>query len=193
MKSPLQPVASTLSMLCRSVRRIWTYSPGTDYRSQPRTASGTRRANGASQPPSGSFAAWFAEVRVDANLGLLRIPRILSAVDAGCILNAKLARSQMIGGAVMGVGMTLLEETVFDRETGRIANASFGDYLIPANADVGEIDVIFVGIPDTVRPLGIKGLGEIGVVGASAAIANAVFHATGRRIRSLPITVDQLL
>ena len=159
------------------------------------TANGERNpeANGASQPPSGSFAAWFAEVRVDANLGLMRIPRILSAVDAGCILNAKLARSQMIGGAVMGVGMTLLEETVFDRETGRIANASFGDYLIPANADVGEIDVIFVGTPDTVRPLGIKGLGEIGVVGASAAIANAVFHATGRRIRSLPITVDQLL
>jgi xanthine dehydrogenase YagR molybdenum-binding subunit len=89
--------------------------------------------------------------------------------------------------------MTLLEETVFDRETGRIANASFGDYLIPANADVGEIDLILVGTPDTVRPLGIKGLGEIGVVGASAAIANAVFHATGRRIRSLPITVDQLL
>ena len=159
------------------------------------TANGERNpeANGASQPPSGSFAAWFAEVRVDANLGLLRIPRILSAVDAGCILNAKLARSQMIGGAVMGVGMTLLEETVFDRETGRIANASFGDYLIPANADVGEIDLMLVGTPDTVRPLGIKGLGEIGVVGASAAIANAVFHATGRRIRSLPSTVDQLL
>ena len=95
------------------------------------TTNGERNpeANGLSQPPSGSFAAWFAEVRVDANLGLLRIPRIVSDVDAGCILNAKLARSQMIGGAVMGVGMTLLEETVFDRETGRIANASFGDYL----------------------------------------------------------------
>jgi len=159
------------------------------------TAHGERnpRATGANPPPSGSFAAWFAEVRVDADLGLLRVARIVSAVDAGRILNEKLARSQMIGGAVMGIGMTMLEGTVFDPETGRIANATFGDYLIPANADVAEIDVVFVGTPDTVRPLGIKGLGEIGVVGVSAAIANAVYHATGRRIRSLPITVEQLL
>ena len=159
------------------------------------TAHGERnpQANGASPPPNGSFAAWFAEVRVDADLGLLRVARIVSAVDAGRILNEKLARSQIIGGAVMGIGMTMLEETVFDPETGRIANATFGDYLIPANADVGEIDVLFVGTPDTVRPLGIKGIGEIGVVGVSAAIANAAYHATGRRIRSLPITVEQLL
>jgi xanthine dehydrogenase YagR molybdenum-binding subunit len=151
------------------------------------------RANGANAPPSGSFAAWFAEVRVDAQLGLLRVARIVSAIDAGRILNEKLARSQVIGGAVMGIGMTLFEETVFDPETGRIANATFGDYLIPANADVADLDVVFVGTPDTVRPLGIKGVGEIGVVGVSAAIANAVYHATGRRIRSLPITVEQLL
>jgi CO/xanthine dehydrogenase Mo-binding subunit len=151
------------------------------------------QANGASPPPSGSFAAWFAEVRVDADLGLLRVARIVSAVDAGRVLNEKLARSQMIGGAVMGIGMTILEETVFDPETGRIANATFGDYLIPANADVADLDVVFVGTPDTVRPIGIKGIGEIGVVGVSAAIANAVYHATGRRIRSLPITVEQLL
>jgi xanthine dehydrogenase YagR molybdenum-binding subunit len=150
------------------------------------------RVNGAS-PPSGSFAAWFAEVRVDADLGLLRVARLVSAVDAGRILNEKLARSQVLGGAVMGIGMTMLEETVFDPRTGRIVNATFGDYLIPANADVPEIDVVFVGTPDTVRPIGIKGLGEIGVVGVSAAIANATYHATGRRIRSLPITVEQLL
>ncbi len=158
------------------------------------TADGQRNphANRASQP-LGSFAAWFAEVRVDADLGLVRVARIVSAVDAGRILNEKLARSQMIGGAVMGIGMTLLEETVFDPETGRIANATFGDYLIPTNADVPELDVVFVGTPDTVRPIGIKGIGEIGVVGVSAAIANAVFHASGKRIRSLPITVEQLL
>ena len=142
---------------------------------------------------NGSFAAWFAEVRVDADLGLVRVARIVSAVDAGRILNEKLARSQMIGGAVMAIGMTMLEETVFDPGTGRIVNATFGDYLIPANADVPEIDVVFVGTPDTVMPMGIKGIGEIGVVGVSAAIANAVHHATGRRIRSLPITVEQLL
>jgi CO/xanthine dehydrogenase Mo-binding subunit len=159
------------------------------------TAHGERdpQANGASPPPDGSFAAWFADVRVDADLGLLRVARIVSAVDAGRILNEKLARSQIIGGAVMGIGMTMLEETVFDPETGRIANATFGDYLIPANADVPDLDVVFVGTPDPVRPLGIKGIGEIGVVGVSAAIANAVYHATGRRIRSLPITVEQLL
>jgi CO/xanthine dehydrogenase Mo-binding subunit len=159
------------------------------------TADGERdpRANGASQPPSGSFAAWFAEVRVDPDLGVLRVARIVSAVDAGRILNEKLARSQIIGGAVMGIGMTMLEETVFDSATGRIANATFGDYLIPAHADVPDLDVVFVGTPDTVRPLGIKGIGEIGVVGVSAAIANAVYHATGRRIRSLPITIEQLL
>jgi CO/xanthine dehydrogenase Mo-binding subunit len=158
------------------------------------TADGERdpQADGASPPPYGSFAACFAEVRVDADLGLLRVARIVSAVDAGRILNEKLARSQIIGGAVMGIGMTMLEETVFDPETGRITNATFGDYLIPANADVADIDVVFVGTPDTVRPLGIKGIGEIGVVGVSAAIANAVYHATGRRIRSLPITVEDL-
>jgi xanthine dehydrogenase YagR molybdenum-binding subunit len=93
----------------------------------------------------------------------------------------------------MGIGMTMLEETVFDHEPSRIANATFGDYLIPTNADVPDLDVVLVGTPDTVRPLGIKGMGEIGVVGVSAVIANAVYHATGRRIRSLPITVEQLL
>src|SRR5260370_11029372 len=159
------------------------------------TADGERnpRLNGASQRPSGTFAAWFAEVRVDAELGLLRVARIVSAVDAGRILNEKLARSQIIGGAVMGIGMTMLEETVFDQETGRIANATFGDYLIPANADVADLDVVFVGTPDTGRPIRIKGIVEMGAVGVSAAIANAVYHATGRRIRSLPITVEQFL
>jgi CO/xanthine dehydrogenase Mo-binding subunit len=159
------------------------------------TADGERnpRVNSANEPPSGSFAARFAEVRVDPDLGLLRVTRIVSALDAGRILNEKLARSQMIGGAVMGIGMTMLEETVFDHQTGRIANATFGDYLIPANADVPDLDVVFVGTPDTVRPIGIKGIGEIAIVGISAAIANAVYHATGRRIRSLPITIEQLL
>jgi xanthine dehydrogenase YagR molybdenum-binding subunit len=87
----------------------------------------------------------------------------------------------------------MLEETIFDSDTGRIANATFADYLIPVNADVPDIDVVFVGEPDRFDPVGIKGLGEIGIVGVSAAIANAVYHATGRRIRSLPITIEQLL
>jgi CO/xanthine dehydrogenase Mo-binding subunit len=151
------------------------------------------QAAGTGMAPAGAFAARFAEVRIDEQLGLLRISRIVSAIDAGRILNEKLARSQIIGATVMGIGMTMLEETIFDSGTGRIANATFGDYLIPVNADVPDLDVVFTGSPDQFSPVGIKGLGEIGVVGVSAAIANAVYHATGRRIRSLPITIEQLL
>jgi CO/xanthine dehydrogenase Mo-binding subunit len=151
------------------------------------------QAEGAAMAPAGAFAARFAEVRIDEELGVLRVARIVSAVDGGRILNEKTARSQIIGATVMGIGMTMLEETIFDSATGRIANATFGDYLIPVNADVPDLDVVFVGEPDKFNPIGSKGLGEIGIVGVSAAIANAVYHATGRRIRSLPITIDQLL
>jgi xanthine dehydrogenase YagR molybdenum-binding subunit len=140
-----------------------------------------------------AFAAHFVKLRIDKDLGVLRIARIVSAIDAGRVLNEKTARSQIIGGVVMGIGMATLEETIFDSATGRIANATFGDYLIPVNADVPDIDVVFVGEPDSFSPVGIKGLGEIGVVGVAAAVANAVYHATGRRFRSLPITIDQLL
>jgi xanthine dehydrogenase YagR molybdenum-binding subunit len=151
------------------------------------------QADGTGMAPAGAFAAQFAEVRIDEDLGLVRIARYVSAVDAGRILNEKLARSQIIGATVMGIGMTLFEDTVFDPATGRIANATFGDYLIPVHADVPDLDVVFVGEPDRSNPAGIKGLGEIGIVGVSAAIANAIYHATGRRIRSLPITIDKLL
>jgi xanthine dehydrogenase YagR molybdenum-binding subunit len=139
------------------------------------------------------FAAKFIEVRVDADLGLVRIARVLSVVDAGRILNQKLARSQIIGGTVGGIGQALLEETVTDRGTGRIANATLGDYLVPVNADVPNLDVVFVGKPDPLTPLGAKGVGEIGLLGIGAAVANAIYHATGRRIRSLPITIEKLL
>ncbi|GAA1332848.1 xanthine dehydrogenase family protein molybdopterin-binding subunit [Pseudonocardia xinjiangensis] len=146
----------------------------------------------AGMAPAGAFAAHFVEVRVDEDLGLLRIARVVSAVDGGRILNEKTARSQITGATVMGIGMAMLEETVFD-PSGRIANATFGDYLIPVNADVPTLDAVFVGEPDKSTPIGIKGLGEVGIVGVPAAIANAVHHATGRRIRSLPITMDRLL
>jgi xanthine dehydrogenase YagR molybdenum-binding subunit len=146
----------------------------------------------ASVAPSPAFAAQFAEVHVDADLGLVRVARIVTAVDGGRILNEKLARSQVMGGVIMGIGMALLEETVFDG-TGRVANGTFGDYLLPVNADVPDIDVTFVGAPDRFNAIGIKGIGEVGVIGVGAAIANAVYHATGRRLRSLPITLDRLL
>jgi xanthine dehydrogenase YagR molybdenum-binding subunit len=143
--------------------------------------------------PAGAFAAKFVEVRVDRDLGLIRIARIVSVVDGGRILNEKLARSQIIGGTVGGIGQAIFEETITDAGTGRIANATFGDYLVPVNADVPDIDVVFVGGPDRMTPTGTKGVGEVGLAGIAPAIANAVYHATGRRIRSLPITVDQLL
>lgn len=151
------------------------------------------RAESAGVAPAGAFAARFVEVRVDEDLGLLRVARVMSAVDGGRILNEKTARSQIIGGTVMGIGMAMFEDVVFDQDTGRVANATFGDYLVPVNADVPDLDVVFVGEPDAFSPTGVKGLGEIGVVGVAAAIANAVHHATGRRFRSLPITIDQLL
>jgi xanthine dehydrogenase YagR molybdenum-binding subunit len=143
--------------------------------------------------PAGAFGAKFVEVRVDPDLGLIRVTRVVSAIDGGRILNEKLAASQIIGGAVGGIGMALLEEMVSDAETGRIANATFGDYLVPVNADVPNMDVIFVGEADQLNPMGTKGIGEIGLIGIAAALANAIYHATGKRIRDLPITLDKLL
>jgi CO/xanthine dehydrogenase Mo-binding subunit len=143
--------------------------------------------------PAGAFGARFVEVGVDPDLGLLRIRRVVSAIDAGRVLNEKTARSQIIGGTIQGIGMAMFEEVLSDAVSGRIANATFGDYLVPVNGDVPDMDVVFVGEPDTATPIGVKGVGEVGFVGIPAAIANAVYHATGRRLRSLPITIDQLL
>ena len=141
-----------------------------------------------------SFGAVFAEVRVDPQLGMVTVPRIVAAYAAGRILNAKTARSQLLGGLVFAHGMALMEETTTDRRTGRVVNASLAEYLVPVNADIRSVDVILVEEDDPqVNPMGVKGVGEIGIVGAPAAIANAVYHATGKRIRDLPITPDKLL
>ncbi|WP_062430913.1 xanthine dehydrogenase family protein molybdopterin-binding subunit [Herbidospora daliensis] len=143
--------------------------------------------------PAGARGARFVEVRVDEDLGRVRVARIVTVNDGGRILNEKLARSQILGGTVGGVGMALFEDTVTDKDTGRIANATFGDYLIPVNADIPDVHVEFVGEPDAFNPIGVKGVGEIGLVGVAAAIANGIFHATGRRMRSLPITMDAVM
>lgn len=140
-----------------------------------------------------SWCAQFVEVRVDEDFGTIRVKRMVAAFDSGRIFNPKLAGSQWIGGMIMGLGQTLLEEGHVDQRDGRIVNANFADYAVPVNADVPEIEVISVGIPDLqASALGGKGVGEIGVVGVAAAIANAVFHATGKRIRSLPITLEKV-
>ena len=140
-----------------------------------------------------THSAVFAEVKVDEQLGVIRVTRVVSAVAAGRILNTKTAHSQIMGSVVWGIGMALHEETVFDHKLGRIMNANIAEYHVPVNADVQDIKVIFVDEPDEIiNPLGIKGLGEIGIVGVAAAIANAVYHATGTRVRDLPITLDKL-
>lgn len=141
-----------------------------------------------------THSAVFAEVRVDPDLGRVHVSRVVSAIAGGRILNPKTARSQIAGGIVMGIGMALEEESVLDHSFGRFMTHNLADYHVPVNADVQDIEVIFVEENDeVVNPLGVKGLGEIGIVGVAAAIANAVCHATGMRIRDFPITLDKLL
>ena len=141
-----------------------------------------------------SFGAQFAEVHVDEATGEVRVSRVVSAFAAGKILNAKTARSQFLGGIVWGIGLALTEHSVRDERSGRVVNNSLQDYHVPVNADVPTIDVIMVDEKDPfVNEVGAKGIGEIGITGIGAAIANAVYHATGKRVRDLPITLDKLL
>ena len=141
-----------------------------------------------------SFGAVFTEVRIDRDLGEIRVPRVVGVYGVGNRLNAKTAESQLIGGIVFGIGMALMEEVHVDPHLGRYVNSDLANYHVPVNADVRTVDVHFVDEKDPyVNPLGIKGIGEIGITGLSAALANAVYHATGRRIRDLPLTVDKLL
>jgi xanthine dehydrogenase YagR molybdenum-binding subunit len=141
-----------------------------------------------------SFGAQFAEVRIDPLTCEIRVSRYVGAFAAGRILNAKTARSQAIGGIVFGIGMALLEQTHVDHNIGRVTNANIAEYLVPVNADIPDIQTIFVEEQDRlVNPVGVKGLGELPIVGAAAAIANAVYHATGVRVRDLPIRLESIL
>jgi xanthine dehydrogenase YagR molybdenum-binding subunit len=141
-----------------------------------------------------SFGAHFAEVQFHPGLGELRVTRYVGAFAAGRIINPKTAYSQLIGGIVWGIGMALLEQSVVDPNSGRIVNSNLAEYLVPTNADIPSIDAFFIEEEDPhVNLIGVKGIGEIGTVGSAAAIANAVYHATGKRIRELPITIDKLL
>jgi xanthine dehydrogenase YagR molybdenum-binding subunit len=139
-----------------------------------------------------THSAIFVEVKVDEDIGVVRVTRAVSAIAGGRILNTKTAASQILGGVVWGIGMALHEEVVIDHKFGRIMNANIAEYHVPVHADIHDIKVIFVDEADHSNPLGIKGLGEIGIVGVAAAVANAVYHATGKRVRDLPITLDKV-
>jgi xanthine dehydrogenase YagR molybdenum-binding subunit len=141
-----------------------------------------------------AFGAQFAEVRIDPDLGEIRVSRFVGAFDAGHVLNTKTARSQLIGGITYGIGMALLEQSHVDADSGRIVNANIAEYLVPVNADIPPIETIFVPNDDRrSNPIGAKGIGELPMVGVAAAIANAVYNATGVRVRKVPIRVEDVL
>jgi xanthine dehydrogenase YagR molybdenum-binding subunit len=141
-----------------------------------------------------AFGAAFIELAIDPDVGIIRVRRALGAYAAGRIINPRLARSQCIGGMVGGIGMALMERTIIDGRDGRLFNAHMADYLIPVNLDIPELDAILVDEHDPhVNVLGVKGLGEISLVGIAPAIANAVYHATGKRVRKLPILIEDVL
>jgi xanthine dehydrogenase YagR molybdenum-binding subunit len=140
-----------------------------------------------------SYGAMFCEARVNAVTGEIRVSRFLGSFDCGRILNPKTTASQFSGGIIMGLGLALMEETQSDPRNGRIMNRSLAEYHVPVHMDVPEIDVIWTDIPDPHSPMGAHGVGEIGITGTAAAVANAIFNATGKRIRELPITLDKLM
>lgn len=141
-----------------------------------------------------THSAVFAEVKVDEDLGTIHVARVVSAIAGGRVINPKTARSQILGAVVWGISQALHEESVVDQNFGRFMNHNLAEYHVPVNADIGDIEVIFVEEHDSIiNPLGAKGLGEIGIVGVAAAVGNAIFHATGKRVRNLPITIDKLL
>jgi xanthine dehydrogenase YagR molybdenum-binding subunit len=153
-----------------------------------------RPGNESEKYASGAFGAVFAEVHVDPMFGTVRVPRIVGAYDVGKVVNPKIARSQCIGGMVGGIGMALLEQAEWDRALGRVMNANLAEYLVPVNADVGELEVLFADGEDTIfNPIGSKGVAEIALTGVAPAIANAVYHATGKRVRDLPILPEKLV
>ena len=141
-----------------------------------------------------SWSVHFIKLMVNPATGVVKLDKVTCVADSGKIISPKTARSQMVGGAVMGIGMALTEETVIDHRYGKVVNNNFADYHVPVNADIPQIDALFVNIPDfNINPIGAKGMGEIATIGMAAAITNAVYNATGKRVRDLPVTPDKLV
>jgi xanthine dehydrogenase YagR molybdenum-binding subunit len=196
-------VGSAVQAACRKVRDDALARAGVDDLieamrriGRPIEASADMKPGDASERFSmHAFGAVFAEVSVDPDLGQTRVRRLVGAYGAGRIVNPKTSRSQCIGGMMGGIGMALMEHSVVDARNGRVANANLAEYAVPVHADAPPImEVIFVEEHDPhVNPLGVKGLGEIAIVGVASAITSAIFHATGKRIRELPVTPDKLL
>lgn len=200
--------SNAVSMACQKITDELIAKSGKQFFVRPTAAElmiaehiSTFQTRADAKPPenandfsANSFNANFAEVRVNNYTGMVRVSRLMAATGAGKILNPKTARSQVIGGCVWGVGMALSEESIIDPRWGNFATRSFADYHVPANLDIGNIEAIFIDEEDKIpNKLGIKGIGEVSIVGVAAAIANAIFNATGKRVRSLPITPDKLL
>ena len=152
-------------------------------------AEGASEAQTASAFSGMAYGAVFVEVGVDPDLGLVRVRRVVGAFAAGRIVNPLLARGQYVGGLIGGIGMALHEQTLTDRASGRILGDNFADYLIPVHADMPDFDIAMIEEDDPHLPGGIKGVGMLGTAGVQAAIANAIFHAVGRRVRHLPIRI----
>jgi xanthine dehydrogenase YagR molybdenum-binding subunit len=181
---------STIFEAARAFRERHGHDPSEGDQAEAETPDNPETENYAMH----AFGAYFVEARVDVDTGEVRVPRMTGVFAVGNIINPKTARSQFIGGMTMGLGMALHEESVVDPRFGHVVNHDFAMYHIPANADVGAFDVAWVDEEDPyVNPMGSKGIGEIGIVGSSAAVANAVYHATGIRVRDLPITPDKLV
>jgi xanthine dehydrogenase YagR molybdenum-binding subunit len=184
------------------LRRRGDASPGLSYQDILAKAGNPIEADGSAQRDPEiaekysmhSFGAVFAEVSVDPDVGTIRVRRLVGAYGIGRVVNPLLARSQCTGGMIGGIGMALMERTVLDARDGRPVNAHMADYLMPVNLDTPKLEALFVDEVDPhVNPLGVKGLGEIALVGTAPAIANAVFHATGKRVRTLPIKIEDVL
>jgi xanthine dehydrogenase YagR molybdenum-binding subunit len=154
----------------------------------------TEAAPEAKQFSMHSFGAHFCEVAFDPEIARLRISRWLTVIDGGRMINMKTSRNQILGAIVMGVGMAMLEETIYDHRNGKPLNNNFADYMVPVNADIPELDCIFLDFPDTkLNEYGARGIGEIGLTGCASAVTSAVYHATGVRVRELPVRIENLL
>jgi xanthine dehydrogenase YagR molybdenum-binding subunit len=187
-------VGSAIRAACLAAQDEAARRPAGDNQPVEATATSQRDPEAQERYSMHAFGAVFAEVAIDPDVGTIAVRRAVGAYGIGRVVNPRLAASQCTGGMIGGIGMALMERTALDPRDGRPVNAHMADYLMPVNLDIPTLEAHFVDEVDPhVNPLGVKGLGEIALVGMAPAIANAVFHATGKRVRSLPIRIEDVL